>query len=184
MQGALRTFLLVVLGAVAGAGAERPPIVAAAKNGDREAMRALVQAKADVNAAEADGTTALHWVSYRDDLEGATLLIAAIDRKDVTFELRQIAPADKQAILAYSKPDSTSDREEAQDFTGLLLPEDVRLLTGKTRLFISPHRILHGIPFHALTFEGRFLIETFAVAYAPNLSADFGSRVAALWLDR
>ena len=31
----------------------------------------------DVNAAEADGTTALHWASYRDDLESAELLIRA-----------------------------------------------------------------------------------------------------------
>ena len=40
-------------------------------------LRALLQKKADVNAAEADGTTALHWASYRDDLESADLLIRA-----------------------------------------------------------------------------------------------------------
>jgi ankyrin repeat protein len=57
--------------------AERPPLVDAAKNGDREAVRALVATRVDVNAADADGTTALHWVSYRDDLESAKLLIAA-----------------------------------------------------------------------------------------------------------
>ena len=32
---------------------------------------------ASVNAAEADGTTALHWASYRDDVESADLLIRA-----------------------------------------------------------------------------------------------------------
>jgi uncharacterized protein len=54
----------------------RPPLVDAAKKGDREAVRALLkQAGSNVNATEADGTTALHWASYRDDLETADLLI-------------------------------------------------------------------------------------------------------------
>ena len=55
----------------------RPPLVDAAKNGDRDALRALLQKGAIVNAAEADGTTALHWASYRDDVESAGLLIRA-----------------------------------------------------------------------------------------------------------
>jgi ankyrin repeat protein len=60
-----------------GAGGGRPPLVEAARNADREALRALLQQGASVNAAEADGTTALHWASYRDDVEAATLLIRA-----------------------------------------------------------------------------------------------------------
>jgi ankyrin repeat protein len=59
------------------AAAERPAVIAAARNSDREALRALIQQKADVNAAEADGTTALHWAAYRDDLESVDLLIRA-----------------------------------------------------------------------------------------------------------
>ena len=57
--------------------ADRPPLVDAARNGDRDALRALLQKGANVNAAEADGTTALHWASYRDDVESADLLIRA-----------------------------------------------------------------------------------------------------------
>ena len=75
-----KTILCLVVGLlVAGTavGAARPPLVDAAKNGDRQAVRALVQAKVDVNAADADGTTALHWVSYRDDVESANLLLDA-----------------------------------------------------------------------------------------------------------
>jgi ankyrin repeat protein len=60
-----------------GAGGSRPPLVDAAKNADRSVLLALLEEKADVNAAEADGTTALHWVCYRDDAEGAGLLIRA-----------------------------------------------------------------------------------------------------------
>ncbi len=55
----------------------RPPLVDAAKNGDKTALRELLAKKADVNAAEADGTTALHWASYRDDLESADMLLRA-----------------------------------------------------------------------------------------------------------
>jgi uncharacterized protein len=43
--------------------------------------------KADVNAAEADGTTALHWASYRDDVESADLLIRAGARVNAANDL-------------------------------------------------------------------------------------------------
>jgi ankyrin repeat protein len=65
-------FALIVVGAAA---AERSPLIDAARNDDRDAVRALVQKGASVNAADADGTTALHWASYRDDVEIADLLI-------------------------------------------------------------------------------------------------------------
>ena len=60
-----------------GAAAGPHPLIEAARNADRDAVRRLVQEKADVNAAEPDGTTALHWASYRDDGESAELLIKA-----------------------------------------------------------------------------------------------------------
>ena len=53
---AMATVLMGALGAdIAG----RPPLVDAAKDGDKDALRALLQKKVDVNAAEADGSTAL-----------------------------------------------------------------------------------------------------------------------------
>jgi ankyrin repeat protein len=60
-----------------GAGGGRPSLIEAARNSEREALRALLQHGASANATEADGTTALHWASYRDDLESADLLIRA-----------------------------------------------------------------------------------------------------------
>jgi uncharacterized protein len=62
-------------------------LVEAAKNGDRDAVRALLHSQADVNAAAADGTTALHWASYTDDLELADLLIRAGARVDSANDL-------------------------------------------------------------------------------------------------
>src|SRR5438552_9497762 len=52
-----------------------PPTIDAAKNVDREPLRSLLNQGANVKATQADGTTALHWASYRDDLESADLLI-------------------------------------------------------------------------------------------------------------
>ncbi|HJZ95756.1 MAG TPA: ankyrin repeat domain-containing protein, partial [Candidatus Solibacter sp.] len=49
----------------------------AAMNGDLAAVRALIQQKADVNAAQGDGSTALHWAAYGDNLEMLQLLLAA-----------------------------------------------------------------------------------------------------------
>jgi ankyrin repeat protein len=53
------------------------PVADAAMKGDRDAVRSLLQKKADVNAPETDGATAIEWAAYRDDLELADLLIAA-----------------------------------------------------------------------------------------------------------
>ncbi len=46
-------------------------------NQDASAVRALLAKKADVNAPQADGTTALDWAARWDDLETARLLIRA-----------------------------------------------------------------------------------------------------------
>ncbi len=60
-----------------GAGWSDDPLVDAAKNGDRGALRALLDAGADVDVQTADGSTALLWASYRDDFESVELLIRA-----------------------------------------------------------------------------------------------------------
>ena len=49
----------------------------AAMQGDREGVRSLLAAKVDVNAPQGDGTTALHWAAYKDDVEMAKMLLAS-----------------------------------------------------------------------------------------------------------
>ncbi len=58
--------------AVYGAGA---PLADAAEKSDRASVRALLKSHADVNHAQVDGMTALHWAAYLDDLEMARLLV-------------------------------------------------------------------------------------------------------------
>ena len=74
LYGVLALALSVLVIGAADAGL---PLVDAAKNADTAAIRRLLQGKIDVNATEPDGTTALHWASYRDDLTSAQLLIRA-----------------------------------------------------------------------------------------------------------
>ena len=49
----------------------------AAMKGDQASLESLLQRKADVNAAQADGATAIQWAAYRNDLEMADALIRA-----------------------------------------------------------------------------------------------------------
>jgi ankyrin repeat protein len=49
----------------------------AAERRDWAAVRALLQKGADVNAAQIDGTTALHWAVYHDDAETVAALLRA-----------------------------------------------------------------------------------------------------------
>src|SRR5213594_2091942 len=49
----------------------------AAMRGDRNAVRALLKEAVDVNAAQGDGMTALHWAATKGDAELAQLLLYA-----------------------------------------------------------------------------------------------------------
>ena len=53
------------------------PVADAAMRQDKAAVRALLKQRMDVNAAQADGTTALQWAAHFDDVETADLLLRA-----------------------------------------------------------------------------------------------------------
>jgi hypothetical protein len=106
------------------------------------------------------------------------LIVAALDRRALAVErvvwddqLR--AALDRYAAVAQGlKQGAFSYLNRVGQFTGVLLPERVQpLLRDKRRLILSPHRMLHALPLHALTWEGKPLIRQFAVSYVPNLSA-------------
>ena len=52
-------------------------IADAAQRQDKHAVQALLKKKADVNATQPDGATALHWAVYAEDAETTALLISA-----------------------------------------------------------------------------------------------------------
>src|SRR5262245_43817071 len=71
-------WLIVPLMAVLSLGASSPlPLIEAVKQGHAQAVRALLQKRVDVNRAEADGSTALHWAARRNDVDTAARLIRA-----------------------------------------------------------------------------------------------------------
>ena len=65
---------MLIVGITSGAGSD---VADAAQNGDRAAIQKLIRQKADVNAAQVDGATALHWAVYRDDAELLDMLVRA-----------------------------------------------------------------------------------------------------------
>lgn len=113
-----------------------------------------------------------HWLSR------GTLLAVTIDAGSLVAEKINLDEA-RRADLASLVADVggiTGEapwlEREARRLGRLLLPtRGGELLAGKERLVISPHRLLHQLPFHAFGFDGAPLIERFAVSYVPNLTS-------------
>ena len=85
----MRTIRFSALGALALTAllhaAASAPVADAAMDGNREAVRALLKQAADVNAAQGDGMTALHWAAMKNDADLArTLLYAGANVKATT----------------------------------------------------------------------------------------------------
>ncbi len=66
----------LALSSIAATSVERR-IVEAAKQADPQTLRTLLENGANPSASESDGTTALHWAVYHDDLESVDALIRA-----------------------------------------------------------------------------------------------------------
>jgi CHAT domain-containing protein len=110
-------------------------------------------------------------------LDTHTLAIATIDRYGFAAELRYLSSDQRQSLETYAhhalestKP-NYSAFEPVRDFGSFLLPATSPVAwQEKQRLLVSPHRVLHSIPFHALQYGDRWLIERAAVSYIANLS--------------
>jgi len=77
----MRTLRFSPLGALAltalVSAAASAPVADAAMDGNRDAVKALLKQAADVNAAQGDGMTALHWAAMKNDADLAQTLLYA-----------------------------------------------------------------------------------------------------------
>ena len=75
---ALRASFVVRAGsAVRGRASRDAPVADAAMRGDTDGVRTLLRDGADVNAAQGDGMTALHWAALNGDLKTMNVLLVA-----------------------------------------------------------------------------------------------------------
>ena len=70
-------FLTALLHASSPSTGARATVVEAAMHGDRESVRTLLKSGEDVNTAQGDGMTALHWAVQKGDIDLAKLLMYA-----------------------------------------------------------------------------------------------------------
>ena len=83
--------VLVVMGAWLNA-AGPAPVAEAAMKRDKEAVRSLLKSGEDVNAAQGDGMTALHWAARNGDLELTQMLLFAGGNVKATTRLGGYTP--------------------------------------------------------------------------------------------
>ncbi|MGE0462192.1 MAG: ankyrin repeat domain-containing protein [Vicinamibacterales bacterium] len=97
--------LAVALGA-AMVSAQATTVLEAARHGDKDAVRALLKQGVDVNAAEGDGMTALHWAARAGDAELVQMLlygganVKAATRLGAYTPLMMAAQAGHSAVVA------------------------------------------------------------------------------------
>jgi uncharacterized protein len=76
MRYSLALFAALCLSVSLGASASAP-VADAARQGDRETVRSLLKQGGDVNGAQGDGMTALHWAASNNDTELVAMLVHA-----------------------------------------------------------------------------------------------------------
>lgn len=115
-------------------------------------------------------------------LNPGQLLRVALDREAIAHDLIDVPSATRESLARYaadlqSMTDASARTliENVQDFLTLLWPgrhpEMRAILARAERLVLSPHRLLHAIPFAALRPDDEYLVRTHALRVTPNLTA-------------
>jgi ankyrin repeat protein len=95
MRLRLTIHVIAVLAMTALVGAAPPsasPVADAAMRGNRDAVRTLLQQGADVNGAQGDGMSALHWAADRGDAELTAMLVYAGANPGAVTRIGQYTP--------------------------------------------------------------------------------------------
>ena len=92
----LRSLLIGLCGAIVSSSqpavAADSPLADAAMKGDISAVRTLLSRKVDVNTAQGDGSTALHWAVYNGNAEMVQMLLARGANVKATTRLGALTP--------------------------------------------------------------------------------------------
>jgi uncharacterized protein len=124
------TFRWTVVGsllAVAGTASAQSTLADRIQAGDRKAALAMIASGADVNRAQPDGTTPLHWAAYRVDRELVQTLLKKGAKADVVnrygasplAEAARVANVDLAGMLLEAGADANAGNEDGQ--TALML---------------------------------------------------------------
>jgi ankyrin repeat protein len=108
-------------------------LVDAARQGDREAVRSLLNSRAKVDVPGADGMTALIWAAYRNDVQMADLLLRAG---------ADVKAANEYGATALYAAAANADSAMAAKLlaAGADADADAHLLSGETPLMVAGHR--------------------------------------------
>ncbi|MEM6939978.1 MAG: CHAT domain-containing protein [Pseudomonadota bacterium] len=146
--------------------------VIATAEGSSAAVQDLASAQAALAAHEA--VLYHYWLSKHD------LLRLVIGPDAAAISLARFTEEERHALDLYAQDLGKDPAARADDFdiealdhfTTHLWPKDpasVEVLAAADRLILSPHRVLHALPFAALRVAGRFVIERWSLRHAPNL---------------
>jgi uncharacterized protein len=125
------SLILLALAAPAGASGPAPEVLAAVKAGNVATVRALLARKADVNATEPDGTSALHWAVRAGDKSSTELLLRAGARVDA---------ANRYGVTALS----LAARNGRGDLIELLLKSGASVNTAQATLPEGQTLVMHA----------------------------------------
>jgi uncharacterized protein len=132
------------------------PVADSAMEGNHARLGSLLKQRANVNAAQGDGMTALHWAALQDDVEMLRLLLAARANVNATTRDGAITPlllacanGNPEAVEALLKAGANPNSVNANGTTALMLaaasgnPDAVKVLLDHGAE-VNAREIAHG----------------------------------------